>query len=204
MPAVVAAACTMTCVVVVVVVAAMQATATVTAVCSRNRAANVCGAKMLAIPALVGIHGPVSRNIPFPVSVSPVIGTLPAYVPPRLATPETDIGEAVTGNAEPSVLAGAESVTMSCMPTVAGPVAVKLIGTWLAVVVDEPTVTAHAYVCPGAPVVVPAAAVTWTVVADEVVQVSGACWAGEAEPAEAEPAEAEPAEAPEPRPPGST
>ena len=78
MPEVLAAACTMTCVVVVVAVAAVQVTATVTAVCSRNRAPNVCGAKMLAIPAFVGIHGPVSRNIPFPVSASPVIGTLPA------------------------------------------------------------------------------------------------------------------------------
>ena len=196
MPAVLAAACTMTCVVVVVVVAAVQATATVTAVCSRSRAANVRGAKMRAIPALAGIHGPVSRNIPFPGSASPVIGTLPGYVPPRPATPDTDIGEALTGNAEPSVLAGAESVTMSCLPTVAGPVVVKLIGTRLTVVVDVPTVTVHVYACPGVLVAVLAAAVTWTVVADEVVQVSGACWADGA-------AEAEPPRPSPPSPPGS-
>ena len=74
--------------------------------------------------------------------------------------PDTDIGEAVTGNAEPRVLAGAESVTMSGMPTVAGPVAVNVIGTRLAVVVDEPTVTVHVYAWPDAPVAGPAAAVT--------------------------------------------
>ena len=127
---------------------------------------------MRAIPAFVGIHGPVSRNIPFPVSASPVIGTLPAYVPPRPATPDTDIGVALTGNAEPSMLAGAESATMSCMPTVAGPVAVNLIGTRLTVVVDVPTATVHVYACPGVLVWVPVVAVTWTVVADEVVQAS--------------------------------
>src|SRR6266566_4245496 len=142
-PAALAAACTVTW---VVVVAAVQATATVTAVCSRSRAANLRGAKIRAMPAVSGIHGPVSRNIPFPVSASPVIGTLPASAPsrlPRPATPDTDIGEALTGNAEPSALAGAESITMSCLPTVAGPVAVSLMGTRLTVVVDVPTVTVH-------------------------------------------------------------
>jgi hypothetical protein len=42
----------------------------------------------------------------------------------------------------------------------------------------------HVYACPGALVWVPVVAVTWTVVADEVVQVSGACWAGAAGEAE--------------------
>jgi hypothetical protein len=139
---------------------------------------------MRAIPTLVGIHGPVSRNIPFPASASPVIGTWPADVPPSHATPDTDIGKALEGNVEPSVLAGVASVTMSCIPTVAGPVAVRLIGTRLTVAVDVPTVTVHVYTCPGALVAGSAAAVTWTVVADEVVQVSGADAAAEADGAD--------------------
>ena len=85
---------------------------------------------------------------------------------------------------EPSVLTGVASVTMSCIPTVAGPIAVRLIGTRLTVAVDVPTVTVHVYTCPGALVAGSAAAVTWTVVADEVVQVSGADAAAEADGAD--------------------
>ena len=45
---------------------------------------------------------------------------------------------ALTGDAEPSALAGAESISMSGVPTAGGSATVRLIGTRLAVVVEVP------------------------------------------------------------------
>ncbi len=95
------------------------------------------------------------------MSASPVIGTVPASVRSPLsrpAAPDTAIGAALTGNAEPSAPAGAASITVSGLPTVAGPVAVRVIGTRLTAGADVPTVTVHVYTCPAAPA--PAAVVT--------------------------------------------
>ena len=171
---------TMTWVLVVVADTAVQATATMVALCCWRCAANLYGAKMRVMPAVRGIQCPVSWKLPDPASVSPVSGILPVVPPlPGLpgvlltgALPVTDIGVAWLGNAEPSALTGADSVTAPWLPVECGWVAASCQGTRLAVVLEVPTVIVQLYGC-----VLPAAVAataTWTVAVDEVVHVSGA------------------------------